>query len=65
MTKDELRQQLQEQFEKHLQANPDAVTLYAAEPEPETKPWKKKPSPLDQAFAQDLAEIEKALRAEE
>lgn len=59
MTKEELRQQLQEQFEQHLQAHPDAVTLYAAESEPEKKPWKKKPSLLDQAFAQDLADIEK------
>lgn len=62
MTKEELRKQLQEKFEQHLQVNPDAVTVYAAEPEPETKPWKKKPSLLDQAFAQDLAEIEKALQ---
>lgn len=62
MTKEELRQQLQEKFEQHLQENPDAVTLYASEPEPETKPWKKKPSLLDQAFAQDLAEIEKDLQ---
>ncbi|MBX4139615.1 hypothetical protein K1567_27400 [Pseudomonas sp. S5F11] len=53
MTKEELRKQLQEHFEQHLQVNPDAVTLYAAVPEPETKPWKKKPSLLDQAFAQD------------
>lgn len=65
MTKDELRQQLQEQFEQHLQVNPDAVTLYAPEPEPETKPWKKKPSALDQAFAQDLADIEKTLLAKD
>lgn len=62
MTKEELRKQLQEKFEQHLQVNPDAVTVYAAEPEPETKPWKKKPSLLDQAFAQDLAEIEKELQ---
>ena len=65
MTKDELRQQLQEQFEQHLQVNPDAVTLYAPEPEPETKPWKKKPSLLDQAFAQDLAEIQKDLQGKD
>ncbi len=62
MTKDELRQQLREQFEQHLQVNPDAVTLYAAEREPETKPWKKKPSLLDQAFAQNLTDIEKKLQ---
>lgn len=65
MTKDELRQQLKEQFEQHLKANPDSVTVYAAELEPETKPWKKKPSPLDQAFAQDLADIEKTLQAKD
>ncbi|MBK3447543.1 hypothetical protein [Pseudomonas haemolytica] len=65
MTKEELRQQLQKQFEQHLQVNPDAVTLYAAEPDPETKPWKKKPSLLDQAFAQDLADIEKELQAKD
>lgn len=58
VTKEELRKQLQEQFERHLQANPEAVTLYAAEPEPEKRPWKKKPSLLDQAFAQSLADIE-------
>ncbi|MGN7445328.1 MULTISPECIES: hypothetical protein [Pseudomonas] len=65
MTKEELRQQLQKQFEQHLQAHPDAVTLYAAEPEPETKPWRKKPSLLDQAFAQNLADIEKTLQAKD
>ena len=62
MTKEELRQQLQAQLDHHLQVHPDAVTVYAAEPEPETKPWKKKPCLLDQAFAQDLAEIEKELQ---
>jgi len=61
MTKEELRQQLQEQLEQHLQAHPDAVTRYAAEPERETRPWKKKPSLQGQAFAQFLAEIEKEL----
>ncbi|WPN99091.1 hypothetical protein [Pseudomonas sp. MUP55] len=50
MTKDELRQQLQEQFEQHLQANPDAVTLYAPESEPETKPWKKHGSLFARSF---------------
>ena len=65
MTKEELRKQLQEQFEQHLQVNPDAVTVYAAEPEPETRSWKKKPSLLDQAFAQDLANIERDLQAKD
>ena len=65
MTKAELRKQLEGQFEQRLQVNPDAVTVYAAEPEPETKPWKKKPSLLDQAFAQDRAEIEKDLQGKD
>lgn len=65
MTKEELRKQLQEQLEQHLQVNPDAVTVYAAEPEPESKPWKKKPSLLDQAFAQDLADIERDLQGKD
>ncbi|WP_421556704.1 hypothetical protein [Pseudomonas kitaguniensis] len=65
MTKEQLRRQLQEQLEQHLRAHPDAVTRYAAEPDPETKPWKKKPSLLDQAFAQDLADIEKELQAKD
>lgn len=65
MTKDELRQQLHDQFEQHLQANPEAVTLYAAEPVPDKKPWKKKPSLLDQVYAQSLADIESGTLAKE
>ncbi|WP_315871925.1 hypothetical protein [Pseudomonas sp. JV449] len=52
---------MREQFEQHLQVNPDAVTLYAAEREPE-KNLGKKPSLLDQAFTQNLTDIEKELQ---
>jgi hypothetical protein len=65
MAKEELRKQLQVQFDQHLLVHPDAVTHYAAEPEPAIRPWKKKPSLLDQAFAQDLAAIEKELQAKD
>ncbi|WP_122423082.1 hypothetical protein [Pseudomonas viridiflava] len=58
MTKDELRKQLQEQIDKHLQLNPEAVTRYAAAPKPDRMPWKKKPSVMDQAYADSLAEIQ-------
>ena len=64
MTKEELRLQLQDQLERHLKVNPEAVTLYAAEREPERQPWKKKPSLLDKAYAQSLADIEKDIDAE-
>ncbi|WP_262121182.1 hypothetical protein [Serratia ficaria] len=60
MTKEELRQQLRDQFEKHLQENPNSVTVYAAGREPERQPWKKKPSVHDKAFAETIAELEKA-----
>lgn len=33
---------------------------YAAQPDPERKPWRKKPSLLDQAFQQELHKIEQA-----
>nr|WP_244963899.1 hypothetical protein [Stutzerimonas nitrititolerans] len=35
------------------------VITYAAQPDPERKPWRKKPSILDQAFQQELEKIEK------
>ncbi|MGO2713047.1 MAG: hypothetical protein ACTIAS_13675, partial [Pseudomonas helleri] len=41
------------------------VTTYAAKPEPERKPWRKRASLLDQAFSQEIQKIEKELKAEE
>lgn len=37
------------------------VTTYAAQPDPERKPWRKRASVLDQAFAQELQKMEKEL----
>lgn len=52
MTKDELRQRLQ----AHVEDYQGEVLLYAAEPLPERKPWKKRPTPLDEAYQRALAE---------
>lgn len=65
MTKEELRQQLRDQLERHLKEQPDAVTLYAAERAPERQPWKKKPSLLDKAYADSLKDIEKGAAADD
>jgi hypothetical protein len=35
------------------------VITYAAQPDPERKPWRKRPSLLDEAFTKELEKIEK------
>lgn len=59
MTKDELRAELERQAQRYKDIYGGEVTTYAAQPDPERKPWRKKPSLLDQAFDQELQKIEK------
>ncbi|RMN32921.1 Beta-ketoadipyl CoA thiolase [Pseudomonas cannabina] len=40
------------------------MTTYAAQPEPERKPWRKRASLLDQAFKQELQKMEEELKEE-
>lgn len=65
MTKDELRAELERQEQRYKEVYGGEVTTYAAQPEPERKPWRKRASIRDQAFAQELEKIEKELRAEQ
>ncbi|MDH0647233.1 hypothetical protein N5D48_04345 [Pseudomonas sp. GD03858] len=65
MTKEELRAELERQAERYKDVYGGEVTTYAAQPEPERKPWRKRASLLDQAFAQELEKMEKDLRADE
>lgn len=65
MTKDELRAELERQEQRYKEVYGGEVTTYAAQPEPERKPWRKRASVRDQAFAQELEKIEKELRAEQ
>ena len=52
--KDALRALLESQVREKLQHNPDAVTTYAAQPEPDRKRYISKPTVQDQAFAKEL-----------
>lgn len=64
MTKDELRAELERQEQSYKEVYGGEITTYAAQPEPERKPWRKKASILDQAFKQELQKMEKDLSEE-
>ncbi|MCQ4326541.1 hypothetical protein CXK94_16735 [Stutzerimonas stutzeri] len=59
MTKDELRAELERQAQRFTTVYGGEITTYAAEREPERKPWRKKPSLQDQVFQQELQKMEK------
>ncbi|AZC23067.1 MULTISPECIES: hypothetical protein [Pseudomonas] len=65
MTKDELRAELERQEQRYKEVYGGEVTLYAAQPEPERKPWRKRASIADQAFSQELQKMEKELKTEQ
>ncbi|AHF69279.1 hypothetical protein K5D34_22410 [Pseudomonas cichorii] len=64
MTKDELRAELERQEQRYKDVYGGEVTTYAAQPEPERKPWRKRASLLDQAFKEELQKMEKGLKEE-
>lgn len=55
--KDALRAMLESQIQEKLQHDPDAVTIYAAKPEPERKPYTSKPTVQDKAFHKELEQM--------
>ena len=59
MTKDELRAELERQAQRYKEVYGGEITTYAAQPEPERKPWRKKASILDEAFEREVQRIEK------
>ncbi|SDR95728.1 hypothetical protein NLK61_06475 [Pseudomonas fuscovaginae UPB0736] len=65
MTKEELRAELERQEQRYKDVYGGAVTTYAAQPEPERKPWRKRASLLDQAFTQELQKMEQELKPQE
>lgn len=65
MTKEELRAELERQEQRYKEVYGGEITTYAAQPEPERKPWRKRASVQDQAFKQELEKIEKDLHAED
>jgi hypothetical protein len=63
VTKDELRAELERQAQRYKDVYGGEVITYAAQPDPERKPWRKKANLLDQAFEKELEKIEKELRS--
>lgn len=59
MSKDELRAELERQKQRFEEVYGGEVVTYAAQPEPERKPWKKRPSLLDEAFAEEIRKEQK------
>jgi hypothetical protein len=62
VTKDELRAQLERQEQRYKEVYGGEITTYAAQPEPERKPWRKRESIRDQAFKEEIQKIEKDLQ---
>ena len=65
VTKDELRAELERQAQRYKDVYGGEVVTYAAQPDPERKPWRKRASLLDQAFEREIEKIEKDLNAKE
>lgn len=63
MTKDELRAELERQAQRYKDVYGGEVITYAAQPDPERKPWRKRSNLLDQAFDKELERIEKELKS--
>ncbi len=59
MTKDELRAELERQKQRFEDVYGGEVVTYAAQPEPDRKRWKKRPSLLDEAFQEEVSKEER------
>ncbi len=59
MTKDELRAELERQKQRFEDVYGGEVVTYAAQPEPDRKRWKKRPSLLDEAFQEEIRKEQK------
>ncbi len=59
MTKDELRAELERQKQRFEEVYGGEIVTYAAQPEPDRKPWRKRPSLLDEAFQEEVRKEER------
>ncbi|SDT96289.1 hypothetical protein SAMN05216296_0915 [Pseudomonas pohangensis] len=64
MNKEQLRAELERQAQRYKEIYKGEVITYAAQPDPERKPWRKRPSLLDEAFTKELEKIEKERQTE-
>lgn len=65
MTKEELRIELERQANRFKTIYGGEVTTYAAQPDPERKPWRKRPTVSDQVFQEELQKMQKELSKQE
>jgi len=61
VTKEELRAELEKQANRFKTVYGGEITTYAAQADPERKPWRKKQTIHDQVFQRELEKIEKEL----
>jgi predicted glycoside hydrolase/deacetylase ChbG (UPF0249 family) len=61
VTKEELRAELERQANRFKTVYGGEITTYAAQPDPERKPWRKKQTVHDQVFKKELEKIEKEM----
>ncbi|EIK51827.1 hypothetical protein YO5_05894, partial [Stutzerimonas stutzeri TS44] len=54
MTKDELRAELERQKQRFEAVYGGEVVTYASQPEPDRKPWRRRPNLLDEAFQEEI-----------
>lgn len=59
-----MRAELERQAQRYKDVYGGEVTTYAAQPDPERRPWRKKPSVQDQAFQRELDKIEQEQTSE-
>lgn len=58
MTKEQLRIEPERQARSFIEQEGGEVLLYAAQPKPDKRPWRKTPSLLDDAFQAEIRKIE-------
>lgn len=63
VTKEQLRAELERQAMRYKDVYGGEVITYAAQPDPEKKPWRKRPNLLDHAFERELEKIRKEQQA--
>lgn len=61
MTKEQLRVELEKQANRFKNVYGGEITTYAAQPDPDKKPWRKKQTIHDQVFQKELEKIEREL----
>ncbi|HHK0379467.1 TPA: hypothetical protein ACQQJB_003641 [Pseudomonas aeruginosa] len=57
--KDLLRAELERQLERYTEVLGGEVTVYAAEPIPDKRPWRKRKNLLDKAFEEEVSKARK------